>query len=101
MGVTTMVGGTVIETIVLDDVVWVDCAGYEASGEGGQTCAITVENTAAARCISAEDSIWWHGTTCYWTPATRAFKDHRLRKVGYSGVPHPLVERALEKLGVA
>ena len=73
------VGGKVVETIVLDDRVWVD------TGE----CAIYVERSNEARAISDGDDVWWHGRTAFWTPRNRAFADYPLQRIGYSGVSRP------------
>lgn len=91
-----MVGGTVIETIVLPEKVWVNCdeaRSYEA--EGGwvtipsRECAIYVERTPESRSISEGDSLWWQGGWAMWTPRNRAFEDRKLKRIGYSGVSRP------------
>jgi hypothetical protein len=48
-----MVGGEVVETIVLDDKVWINCI-----DDSNSTCAIYVENTAKARAVSIGDKVW-------------------------------------------
>jgi hypothetical protein len=80
-----MIGGTVIETIVTDDRVWLNCK----DNHYRSTLGIYVERTDAARSISEGDQIWWQGFYAFWTPKSRAFSDHRLRRIGCSGVPRP------------
>lgn len=79
------VGGKVIETIVLDDRVWVNTR----EPQSGDECAIYVERTPAARAVSDGDSVWWQGAWAFWTPQNRAFEDRRLKRIGYSGVARP------------
>lgn len=85
-----MVGGKVHETIVLEDRVWIRAV------DGRSTCAIYVERTAQARCVSEGDGIWWQGEFAMWTPkkANRLGKtgvdyDIFLRRVGTSGIKRP------------
>lgn len=78
------VGGKVIETIVLDDKVWVNTL------DKRDECAIYVERTPEARTIGEGDSLWWQGDWAFWTPTNRAFEDHRIKRVGFSGVKRPL-----------
>lgn len=83
-----MVGGKVIETIVVGDRVWVN------TQDKRDTCAIYVENTAESRTISEGDSLWWHGGHAYWTAKNRHGKpvgkvDYKLKRRGYSGVKRP------------
>lgn len=91
-----MVGGIVIETIELEDRIWINC-----SDRRGQTCAIYVCKSAKSRCVSEGDSIWWHGPFALWTPAfnrgkpskeIRANRDYdiKLDRLGCSGVSRPL-----------
>lgn len=88
-----MVGGTVIETIVLPDKVWVNCEGDYSL----EQCAVYVENTPKARSISNGDTLWWQSSWAFWTPsfhqqgtgkAGRQY-DIKLRRIGYSGVARP------------
>jgi len=99
-----VIGGTVIETIVLPDRVWINTQ----EPPRARTCAIYVANTAKARCVSEGDQIWWQGQWALWTPAcnrkpacghkhhyscSRAGVDYdiRLERIGYSGVSRPVV----------
>lgn len=79
------VGGRVVETIVLEDRVWVNTE-EPASGD---LCAIYVERTPESRTIGEGDSLWWQGRTAYWTPTNRAFEDMELERIGFSGVSRP------------
>lgn len=85
------VGGVVIETVVLDDRVWI-CTRDVLYGD---EVAIYVERTPEARSVSEGDTIWWQGPWALWTPRLgpcgfKPFIDKKLRRIGYSGVPHPL-----------
>lgn len=88
-----MVGGIVVETIVLDDRVWIEVE-EAGSSSAGQRCALHVERTAPAECVSEGDSLWWQGTAAYWTPSTRSFTDFKLKRIGFSGVGRPITEPA-------
>ena len=77
------VGGEVVETIVLDDRVWVNTT------DDGDECAIYVERNPESRTITEGDYMWWHGRWAFWTPRNRAFFDRALARIGYSGVGRP------------
>ena len=91
-----MVGGTVIETVVLPDKVWVNCQDKHSTSQ----CAIYVKNTPKARCISEGDSFWWQSSWAFWTPqfyvqgSGKAGKEYdiKLERVGFSGVSRPETE---------
>lgn len=87
------VGGKVVESIVLEDRVWVNThdggSGCRKMTCKGHTCAIYVERTPESRTISEGDSLWWQGDFAFWTPVNRAFSDYRLKRIGFSGVSHP------------
>lgn len=83
-----MVGGKVVETILLDDQVWINCQGTRS--EANQQCAIYVERDALAECVEPGDSLWWQMEHAYWTPAGRESKDYRIKRIGYSGAPRPI-----------
>ncbi len=85
------VGGTVVDTVTVGDRVWIDTKEkltYQSS------CAIYVENTPAARAVSAGDIVWWQGSIAYWTPKDRRGKtigpvEVKLKRRGYSGASRP------------
>lgn len=97
------VGGTVVETIVLSDKVWVNTdEGRSYRAEDGtwvtvpsRECAVYVERTPASEYIEQGDSLWWQGNHAYWTPKSGslkrnpAFTDKPLKRIGYSGVSRP------------
>jgi hypothetical protein len=93
-----MIGGTVIETIVLPDKVWINCKENQSSS----TCAIYVASTAKARSVSEGDTIWWQSSLAYWTPkfhksgSGKPHKDYdiKLDRVGFSGAKRPETEGA-------
>ncbi len=60
-----MVGGKVIESVVLPDKVWVD---VRDTNHPKDTCAIYVERNEDSEAISIGDSLWWQGGCSYWTP---------------------------------
>lgn len=87
-----MIGGRVVETIILDDRVWVNITDYRDES------AICLERTSAARTISPGDALWWNGVEAYWTPYETEDlhcerrvgpKDVPIPRVGFSGVPRP------------
>ena len=89
-----MIGGTVIETIVLPDRVWINCQERNSSDQ----CAIYVENTPKSRTVGEGDTVWWQGGHAMWTPAFNKGKaglrcgrdyDIRLNRIGCSGVKRP------------
>jgi len=89
-----MIGGIVTETVVLRDRVWVNCTEEHSSSS---TCAIYVENTPKARCVSPGDKLWWQGSRAMWTPSFyqqgTGKQGHQwdivLKRIGYSGVKRP------------
>mgnify|MGYP001619169969 FL=1 len=104
----SMVGGNVIETIVLPDRVWINC-----QDKYGTACAIYLEKTPKARSVSEGDVIWWQGAWAFWTPAAnrspvckdahpysclRAGVDYeiKLERIGFSGVKRPNINQAAE-----
>lgn len=88
-----MVGGTVIETIELEDRVWINTKDH------GDTCAIYVKACAKARSVAEGDTVWWQGNMAMWTPVCLKYLgdarvggkhyDIQLRRIGYSGVKRP------------
>lgn len=89
-----MIGGTVIETIVLPDKVWVNCE----DDHNSDRCAIYVKNTAKSRTISNGDTVWWQGGWALWTPRDSHGKaigkaDIRIERVGFSGVRRPEIRK--------
>ncbi len=99
-----MIGGTVIETIVLADKVWINVQDKAPSME---TCAIYVDKEARALCVSEGDMIWWQGADALWTPKKHRVSyeeskrlghkcgvhyEIRLKRRGYSGAGRPTAE---------
>lgn len=79
-----MIGGFVTDTVIVDPLVWIACK----DADSGDEAAVFVEESAAARCISEGDSIWWEGGFVMWTPKMRTLRgprDVKLVKVGASG----------------
>lgn len=82
------VGGRVVETILMPGRVWVNTR----EPQSGDLCAIYVESTPAARCITEGDSVWWQGQRAFWTPRAGSFRDAApfsdmsLRRIGCSGI---------------
>jgi hypothetical protein len=83
-----MVGGKVIETILLPDKIWINARDNYPRRRPDE-CAIYVERNADSEAIRVGDSIWWQGGYAMWTPASREFADHKIPRVGYSGVNRP------------
>lgn len=85
-----MIGGTVIETIAVENRVWINTQERDTL----TTCAIYVESTPQARAISEGDVVWWQGNYGYWTAKDRAGKtigkpEVKLKRIGFSGVKRP------------
>lgn len=78
------VGGKVIESIVFDDVVYIN------THDGSCECAIYVERDQHSEKVTVDDIVWWQGGNAYWTTADRkTVVEKVLKRRGYSGVPHP------------
>jgi hypothetical protein len=99
-----MVGGTVVETIIVPVQVEtdVDCVRFGLEREArvwvnvrdrGDECAVFVADSPEARSISEGDTLWWQGGKVFWTPKSRAFADKPLRRIGCSGVARPVAAR--------
>jgi hypothetical protein len=88
-----MVGGIVIEVIILPDKVYVDCrdARYR------DTCAIHVVRNQDSETIEFGDRLWWQERWAYWTPADKNRVDVKIPRVGYSGVLHPSLKRIVDR----
>jgi len=93
-----MVGGRVVETIVCEEKVWVNCRDMDH----GQECAIYVKKTGAALTISRGDNVWWQDPWVFWTPyegTTLASDkkvgptDVKIPRASYSGVSRPSEDR--------
>jgi len=99
-----MVGGTVVETIILEDRVWVNTVDNDETRN--TQCAIYVQKNEKALRISPGDSVWWQGGSAMWTPylnrgAVRKQRgetkeqrggidyDIRIPRIGFSGVSRP------------
>jgi hypothetical protein len=95
-----MVGGSVIDHVILLDKVWVNCR----EDCSGSECAIYVERTDRSRSISEGDMIWWQGGYAFWTPSFNRVSEEegrkrgskcgidyeiKLKRIGYSGVGRP------------
>jgi len=99
-----MIGGIVVETIVLSDCVWVNCV--DANERRNNKCAIYVERSRTSEAIKPGDSLWWQGGRAMWTPYenrgkpdNKAGKDYdiQLRKIGFSGVSRPPANRSIRE----
>jgi hypothetical protein len=92
-----MIGGTVIETMVLPDKVWINTRDKCSTSE----CAIYVELTDKSKCVSDGDTVWWQSTKAYWTPSFYKQKsgkegrdfDIQLKRIGFSGVSRPALAK--------
>jgi hypothetical protein len=83
------VGGLVIEVLPCERDgerrVWINTR----EPQSGEECAIYVAGTPAALSVSEGDKLWWQGPYAFWTPTRNPFSDHRLRRIGFSGVSRP------------
>lgn len=96
-----MIGGVVIETVVLPEKIWVNCEETQSTSK----CAIYVERNETSERIKPSDSVWWQGGWAMWTPyenihravgpgalkALRVGKDYDIKipRIGCSGVAKP------------
>ncbi len=91
-----MIGGKVIETILLAQKVYVKVADKPYGKL--ETCAIYVERNGDSESIKVGDSLWWQGRVAYWNPQNSERKkcgvdfDIEIPRIGYSGVSRPEVE---------
>lgn len=81
-----MIGGLVIETVILPDKVWVNTAERQSTSK----CAIYVERSVFAEQIRIGDIIWWQGGFAMWTPVSKKFVEKKLKRIGFSGVNRPI-----------
>lgn len=89
-----MTGGKVVETIELEDKIWVNCEDetvpqWNDKNFAPKQSAIYIEKTAAGRCVQDGDTIFWEGEYALWTPRKKAFTDYKLKRVGAVGVKRP------------
>lgn len=95
-----MIGGVVIETMVLKYRVWILCQERLKNGTMlSDKCSIFVENTPKSRSVSEGDIIWWQGAHAMWTAKdsngrTVGKPDTKLARIGFSGVNRPDKEMA-------
>lgn len=94
-------GGIVTETIILKDKVWINTKEKEYHHT---ECAIYVEDSPEARCVSKGDTVWWQSDKAYWTPKDSngkpiERKDGKcnvanivLKRRGFSGVKRPEIK---------
>lgn len=91
-----MIGGTVIETIILPRKVWINCREPESNCE----CAIYVRLNEDSRKVRPGDTVWWQGAYAMWTSHrslgglmqdehSRVGVDRCFMRLGCSGVPRP------------
>lgn len=92
-----MIGGTVLEIIVLPDRVWINCVEDNSESK----CAIYVESNEKSKAITPGDGVWWQGGWAMWTPyKIRGSKDPKFKsgkdfdikmpRIGCSGVSRPI-----------
>lgn len=84
------VGGTIIDIVeVSPSKWWVNTVDKSDLMHGGRTVAVYCDPQGEP--LTVGDTLWWQGGLCFWTPRTHpdGRSDVRLRKIGYSGVPHP------------
>ena len=87
-----MVGGTIIDIVkVRPDFWWVNCAelGRNSDPEKvySETCAVYCNPMGME--IRIGDTLWWQGKFCYWSNRERGISEHKIPKIGYSGVLRP------------
>jgi hypothetical protein len=108
-----MVGGKVIETITLEDRVWVNVKDTHPPQKN--TCAVYIERNINSEQIAVGDSLWWQSDKAFWTPAANSAEacNHRehitceqkcgvdydiaIPRLSYSGVNRPEGHDVLEQ----
>ncbi len=75
-----MVGGRIVQIYRHGDRWWINTA------DKGEYCAVYVEN---AEGVKLGDTLWWQGPTVWWVPGQTS-SPQPLKKIGSSGVTHPL-----------
>jgi hypothetical protein len=96
-----MIGGTVTETVIVGDRLWVGCEEDTSTSK----CGIYVERNQKSERIKPGDCIWWQGGFAMWTPydnrgksqeeaQSLGFKcgkdyDIKIPRIGFSGVSRP------------
>ena len=80
-----MIGGLVIEAIILPNKVWVNCAEKQSRSQ----CAIYVERNGDSESILIGDIVWWQGNRAMWTPVDKRFVEKEIKRIGFSGVNRP------------
>ena len=90
-----MIGGLVIETIVLANRVWINYAERQSRSQ----CAIYVERTPASEKVRLGDMLWWQGAYAMWTPLDKRFIEKKLLRIGSSGVNRPKERRVAAQEG--
>ena len=84
-----MVGGTIVDIVQVSPLKWWVNTVESFKRRVPETCAVYVD--PGNEPIEVGDGFWWQGGWCMWTP--RVYPDGRsdvkLRKIGFSGVPHP------------
>lgn len=104
-----MIGGVVVDTLVLEDKAWINRQEryfYNLGKKPNEynTCGVYVEKTDKARCVSEKDIVWWQGDYAYWTPRQNRINEEeskklehkagihyeiKLKRIGFSGVKKP------------
>lgn len=89
-----MIGGRVIETVTLEDKIWLNVRDRTYPKD---TCALYLARNADSEAIMVGDSIWWQGGFAFWTPASREVADRRIPRASYSGVDRPAEHDVLDQ----
>jgi hypothetical protein len=83
-----MVGGEVIEVVILPDRVFIDC---RDTTYRSRTCAIYVERTDKSVQVRPMDIVWWQGSRAFWTPNANRLSDDERKKRGHkAGVDYEI-----------
>lgn len=77
-----MVGGKVVQVYLEQDRAWVNCVDQD-----GEYCAIFVEHFEGDWKLELGDKLWWQQGKAHWT---KGEVTRELKKIGCSGVDHPL-----------
>lgn len=82
------VGGVIVDIVpVSDEKWWINTMAPGSDTRAGRTCGVYCDPRPERPEVG--DSLWWQGRWCYWTPQSRERNDIPLKKIGFSGAPHP------------
>lgn len=83
-----MVGGTVFETRIDGERVWLNVRD-DFPPKRPDECAVYVVKNADSERIKSGDRVWWQGRKLFWTRKDRSIIEKEIPRASYSGVNLP------------